>query len=69
MDGRRAREMADLAAALPGDATMPDHRIRLFVALALYRVYFTPLFITFVRYHWGHEFMAIHFLVVGYLFY
>lgn len=32
-------------------------------------VYFTPLFDTLVRYHWGHEFMAIHFLLVGYLFY
>ncbi|WP_309297851.1 MULTISPECIES: cytochrome c oxidase assembly protein [Mycobacterium] len=34
-----------------------------------YIVYFTPLFDTFVRYHWGHEFMTIHFLIVGYLFY
>ena len=34
-----------------------------------YVVYFTPLFDTLVRYHWGHEFMAIHFLLVGYLFY
>ncbi|MHA7651518.1 cytochrome c oxidase assembly protein [Mycobacterium sp. ML4] len=34
-----------------------------------YVVYFTPLFDTLVRYHWGHEFMAVHFLLVGYLFY
>ncbi|MBX9638149.1 MAG: cytochrome c oxidase assembly protein [Mycobacteriaceae bacterium] len=34
-----------------------------------YVVYFTPLFNTLVRYHWGHEFMAVHFLIVGYLFY
>lgn len=34
-----------------------------------YVVYFTPLFDTLVRYHWGHEFMAVHFLIVGYLFY
>ncbi|MGB9303098.1 MAG: cytochrome c oxidase assembly protein, partial [Mycobacterium sp.] len=34
-----------------------------------YIVYFTPLFDTLVRYHWGHELMAIHFLLVGYLFY
>ncbi|OBI72927.1 cytochrome c oxidase assembly protein [Mycobacterium asiaticum] len=34
-----------------------------------YIVYFTPLFDTLVRYHWGHEFMAVHFLLVGYLFY
>ncbi|MGI9161684.1 MAG: cytochrome c oxidase assembly protein [Mycobacterium sp.] len=36
---------------------------------SLYVVYFTPLFDTFVRYHWGHEFMALHFLITGYLFY
>lgn len=36
---------------------------------SLYAVYFTPLFDTFVRYHWGHEFMAVHFLITGYLFY
>lgn len=40
----------------------------LFVA-SPYIVYFTPLFDTLVRYHWGHEFMAVHFLIVGYLFY
>lgn len=34
-----------------------------------YVVYFTPLFDTLIRYHWGHEFMAVHFLLVGYLFY
>ncbi|RFD24638.1 hypothetical protein MUBE_13275 [Mycobacterium uberis] len=34
-----------------------------------YIVYFTPLFDILVRYHWGHEFMAVHFLLVGYLFY
>lgn len=36
---------------------------------SLYAVYFTPLFNTLVRYHWGHEFMALHFLITGYLFY
>lgn len=36
---------------------------------SLYLVYFTPLFDTFVRYHWGHEFMTLHFLLVGYLYY
>jgi len=36
---------------------------------SLYLVYFTPLFDTLVRYHWGHEFMAVHFLITGYLFY
>ena len=36
---------------------------------SLYAVYFTPLFDTLVRYHWGHEFMAVHFLITGYLFF
>lgn len=51
--------------------TFLSHPITAFVLFVAspYIVYFTPLFDTFVRYHWGHEFMAIHFLVVGYLFY
>lgn len=40
----------------------------LFVA-SLYIVYFSPLFNTLVRYHWGHELMSLHFLLVGYLFF
>ncbi len=40
----------------------------LFVA-SLYAVYFTPIFNTLVRYHWGHEVMSVHFLLVGYLFF
>ncbi len=40
----------------------------LFVA-SLYAVYFTPIFNTLVRYHWGHEFMSLHFFLTGYLFF
>ena len=40
----------------------------LFVA-SLYAVYFTPVFDTLVRYHWGHEVMSVHFLLAGYLFF
>jgi cytochrome c oxidase assembly factor CtaG len=40
----------------------------LFVA-SLYAVYFTAIFDTLVRYHWGHELMSVHFLLVGYLFF
>ncbi|MGH3644820.1 MAG: cytochrome c oxidase assembly protein, partial [Mycobacterium sp.] len=40
----------------------------LFVA-SPYAVYFTPIFNTLVRYHWGHELMSVHFLLVGYLFF
>jgi putative copper resistance protein D len=36
---------------------------------SLYAVYFTPLFDTLVRYHWGHELMSLHFLITGYLFF
>jgi putative copper resistance protein D len=47
------------------------HPVTAFVLFvgSLYLVYFTPLFDTFVRYHWGHELMSVHFLIVGYLFY
>jgi putative copper resistance protein D len=36
---------------------------------SLYAVYFSPLFDTLVRYHWGHELMSLHFMLTGYLFY
>lgn len=36
---------------------------------SLYAVYFTSLFDILVRHHWGHELMALHFLITGYLFY
>jgi cytochrome c oxidase assembly factor CtaG len=36
---------------------------------SVYAVYFTPLFNTLVRYHWGHELMSLHFVLVGYLFF
>ncbi|MGC5249446.1 cytochrome c oxidase assembly protein, partial [Gordonia sp. DT219] len=46
----------------------PVVALLLFV-LSLYAVYFTAIFATFTRYHWGHELLTIHFIVVGYLFY
>ncbi|WP_283631486.1 cytochrome c oxidase assembly protein [Mycolicibacterium poriferae] len=47
------------------------HPITAFVLFvgSLYAVYFTPLFDALARYHWGHEFMSLHFLLVGYLFF
>lgn len=44
------------------------------VALVIYVVtlfgfYFTPLFDDVIRYHWGHQWMNIHFLVTGCLFF
>jgi putative copper resistance protein D len=34
-----------------------------------YALYFTPIFDYAMRYHWSHQLMNVHFLVVGYLFY
>lgn len=34
-----------------------------------YVLYFTDLFQTLMRYHWGHQLMNVHFLVVGYIYY
>lgn len=34
-----------------------------------YALYLSPLFETVMRFHWAHQAMNVHFLVVGYLFY
>jgi putative copper resistance protein D len=34
-----------------------------------YVLYFTDLFDQAMRYHWAHQLMNVHFLVIGYLFY
>ncbi|SDS54719.1 cytochrome c oxidase assembly protein [Microlunatus soli] len=36
---------------------------------SLYVLYFSPLFGIAMRYHWAHQLMAVHFLIIGYLFY
>ena len=48
-----------------------SHPVTAFVLFvgSLYAVYFTPIFDTLVRYHWGHELMTAHFLITGYLFF
>lgn len=45
--------------------------IRVFIAYVAtyYVLYFTPLFETFIRYHWAHRLMDVEFLIVGYLFF
>lgn len=40
----------------------------LFVA-SLYVIYFSDLFGIMMRYHWAHQFMMLHYLIVGLLFY
>lgn len=40
----------------------------LFVS-SFYALYFTGLFETLMTYHWGHQLMNVHFLVVGFLYY
>ncbi|NDK90680.1 cytochrome c oxidase assembly protein [Gordonia desulfuricans] len=37
--------------------------------ISLYAVYFTAIFGTFTRYHWGHVLLTIHFIIIGYLFF
>lgn len=34
-----------------------------------YALYLTPLFGDLIRYHWGHQLMNVHFLIVGYMFF
>lgn len=34
-----------------------------------YGLYFSPLFGLMMRYHWAHQLMNLHFLIVGYLYY
>lgn len=34
-----------------------------------YVLYLTPLFGELIRYHWGHQLMNVHFLIVGYMFF
>lgn len=46
----------------------PAIAFALFVG-SLYAVYFTPLLDTLLRYHWGHQLMAVHFVLTGYLFF
>lgn len=35
---------------------------------SLYALYLTPLFGSAMRYHWAHQLMLVHFVVIGYLF-
>lgn len=34
-----------------------------------YVLYLTPLFEFFMNYHWGHQLMNLHFLIIGYLYF
>lgn len=34
-----------------------------------YGLYFSPIFGDYMRYHWAHQLMNLHFVVIGYLFY
>ena len=36
---------------------------------SLYAVYFSPAFPWLMKYHWGHQLMLLHFMVVGYAFF
>lgn len=47
------------------------HPLLVFVLFvgSYYALYFTGLFEELVRYHWGHQLMNLHFLLVGYMYY
>src|SRR5699024_585666 len=34
-----------------------------------YVLYLTPIFEFFMNYHWGHQLMNLHFLIIGYLYF
>ncbi len=66
--GPREWLLTVLQSKITGFVSHPIVAFVMFVA-SLYLVYFTPLFGTLARYHWGHELMSVHFLITGYLFY
>ncbi|GAA1864779.1 cytochrome c oxidase assembly protein [Brevibacterium marinum] len=47
------------------------HPIVVFVVYvaSYYALYLTPLFEGLIQYHWGHQLMNVHFLIVGYMFF
>lgn len=64
------REWVDmfLRSALVRILTTPWMALTIYV-VTLFGFYFTPLFDEIIRYHWGHQWMNIHFLVTGCLFF
>ena len=48
--------------------THPLVSLALFVG-SLYGLYFSPIFAAALPYHWAHQLMWLHFLLVGYLFF
>lgn len=64
------REWADtfVHSGLVRVLTTPWVALTIYV-LTLFGFYFTPLFDDVIRYHWGHQWMNIHFLVTGCLFF
>ena len=47
------------------------HPLLVFVGFiaSYYGLYFTSLFGDYMRYHWAHQLMNVHFLLIGYLYY
>ncbi|WP_195706658.1 cytochrome c oxidase assembly protein [Paramicrobacterium fandaimingii] len=37
--------------------------------VSYYGLYFSPIFGDYMRFHWAHQLMNVHFLMIGYLFY
>ena len=47
------------------------HPLLVFIGFisSYYGLYFTPLFNDYMKYHWAHQLMNLHFLLIGYLYY
>jgi cytochrome c oxidase assembly factor CtaG len=68
VDGPRAWIVALTDAPLARLLTHPLVSLAVFVG-SLYGLYFSPLYAAALPYHWAHQLMWLHFLVVGYLFF
>ena len=68
VDGPRAWVVSLTEAPLARLLTHPLVSLALFVG-SLYGLYFSPIFAAALPYHWAHQLMWLHFLVVGYAFF
>lgn len=68
LPGPREAVMALTGSGMARALTHPLVLWLIFVS-GFYVLYFSPLFGTAMRFHWAHQLMTFHFLIIGYLFY
>ncbi|MCT1458710.1 cytochrome c oxidase assembly protein [Aestuariimicrobium sp. p3-SID1156] len=67
---RGTRELLqELLAWKPLEYLLHPLAVWFYFVSSFYILYFTELFGTLMRYHWGHQLMTVHFLITGMLFY